>query len=234
MDEKISVRISFIILAVVAIPPAMFFYFALKQYLASIKPAALDKEDYYVVCTYSGCSSYEKSLIDSPEPYQTSFQSQYYDKVQAAKAESVSERRLFYLFTFSSFCYSSIASIFYLRNKILLDNDRIFINLKNINTHYQKVEMFSQRLEFSINDIKKINIVSKTPLGPIKTKVEEVNWRDRVEIYFNTGDGAEDVAMVDIYLFPRFKKVLLEIVKRRSDIKVSFIRTTVMENLSEG
>lgn len=122
------------------------------------------------------------------------------------------------------------------RNIIELDSGilRIFSNISFIDSRRNSTwhPLTSRNRTISIADISEIKVITTTPLIATRTHLDEINWRDRVEINYRQGNQLQ-TAVIELYLFPRTKTILKEIVKLQPLIKVTFEKLNGMQNVTQ-
>jgi len=79
--------------------------------------------------------------------------------------------------------------------------------------------------------VEKINIITVTPFVPARTNIYQINWREIVEVLFRNSTDQVDNIAVPLFLFPGFKKIVQEIAKRNPNIKISFLKHTIRDNI---
>ncbi len=230
--KKITARISLFVIFIISLPAIISGYLAVENYKESRKPIAFESNGFYFVCD-GGCSSYEKQIIDNPEPYEQVFRNDYFRKLDLASSLSESARKTAYFYTFLFFGCATSVLIFWLINKITFDGETIIVKTTRFQAQGVSIPQPLQKGSFSINEIEGIKIIRTTPFGPEVPDISRVNWRDRVKIILSPTGGLQREVKIDLYLFPRFREVLTEIVKKRPDIKVVFSKSTISENLRE-
>jgi hypothetical protein len=80
------------------------------------------------------------------------------------------------------------------------------------------------KTEFNIKKVERINIITLTPLIPIRTNIEQINWRDLVIIIYRDDIGRLMSVGIPLFVFPGFKKVVKKIVEANPGVKVSFFK----------
>jgi hypothetical protein len=90
----------------------------------------------------------------------------------------------------------------------------------------------SRNRTISVAQISEIKVITTTPSIPTRTSIDEINWRDRVEINYRQ-DNHPLTAIIELYLFPKTKTILKEIVKSHPLIKVTFEKLTGMQNVTQ-
>jgi hypothetical protein len=68
-----------------------------------------------------------------------------------------------------------------------------------------------------INNITQITILSQNK----HSDISELSWNDKVKIKYVSGDSIEEIT-IDLYLFPRFKIILEEILNERNEIPLVY------------
>lgn len=135
-----------------------------------------------------------------------------------------------------NFLYITIA---WRRNKIELENGILVINsnfslpyVRNISGPTIQHPLTSRNRTIRIADISEIAVITTTPSVSTRTSLDEINWRDRVEINYRQ-DNQLHTALIELYLFPKTKAILNEIIKSQPRIKVTFEKLTGMKNLTQ-
>ena len=99
-----------------------------------------------------------------------------------------------------------ILFIFYYNKITLVDNTinfKLFLNFRII------------KRSFSIDSIERINIITTTPHFPKRKNIEDINWKEIVQITVQM----EEVT-IPLIIFPGFKKILKKIIEKNPQIKL--------------
>lgn len=91
----------------------------------------------------------------------------------------------------------------------------------------------SSKGKFTINDIKKIQIINTTPFGPKRRNINEINWREHIVFCVNINNQELSVRF-PLFLYPKVKEILLNIIKIKPEIPIEFHQNSGIENLKEG
>lgn len=85
-----------------------------------------------------------------------------------------------------------------------------------------------------VANIMKIHAQMTTPLHPMKNTPEQLNWRDQVGFsYRDPTTGMEQMSVISLFFIPGFKKILVEILRLRTDLHLTYGRNSVLDNLAE-
>ena len=101
------------------------------------------------------------------------------------------------------------------------------------NTDVINIRYFSKNTIINVSNIKEIIVVTTTPLISQKKDISQINWRDRIEIYYLLPNGQKAVAVVNVFVFSGFVKIINEILKIRSDLKITFSKATMWQNFNQ-
>lgn len=125
------------------------------------------------------------------------------------------------------------------RNIIELNNGTLaivsnfaFPSVRNITGPTIQHPLTSRNRTISIANISEIKVITTTPYISTRISLDEINWRDRVEINYRQ-DNQLHTALIELYLFPRTKAILKEIVKSQPLIQVTFEKLTGMQNVTQ-
>lgn len=132
-----------------------------------------------------------------------------------------------------------LATVTWKRNIIELDNGILeivsnfaFPYVRNMPGPTIQHPLTSRNRTISIADISEIKVLTTTPNIPTRTRLDEINWRDRVEIHYRQ-DTQLQTAVIELYLFPSAKAILKEIVKSQPLIQVTFKKLTGLQNITQ-
>jgi len=115
----------------------------------------------------------------------------------------------------------------WLKSYIKIDDDLVIVNdlvgvILFINMYGEfNIDMNAQ---FNIRKVERINILTLTPLIPMRTNIEQINWRDLVIIIYRDDIGRLRSVAIPLFVFPGFKKVVKKIVEANPGVKVSFFK----------
>ncbi len=112
-------------------------------------------------------------------------------------------------------------------DKIVLDRDTLKMKayLSFVFTH------FPRHVEININTIKEIKIATTAALAKRKTNIEQAGLHEKAVITYQQSHGPESEATVWLFAFPQFTKVIKEIARRRPEIKVTFSKQGMADNI---
>jgi hypothetical protein len=215
-------------------------------------PLIQEEGQYYIICysRYEPCSSFDKKTIDrikskyqnyvtylkTFDPYYVmnllkredfnfmEFEeaSRYYSALERAKmTKSIIKQYLrddIVLFLLINLFIPPLFILFWWKNYIKINDDLVTVNLFIINL------FINMKTEFNIKKVEIINVTTLTPLIPMRTNIEQINWRDLVMIIYRDDLGSTGSVEISLFVFPGFKKVIKKIVEINPEVKVNFFK----------
>jgi hypothetical protein len=215
-------------------------------------PLIQEEGQYYIICysRYEPCSSFDKKTIDrikskyqnyvtylkTFDPYYVmnllkredfnfmEFEeaSRYYSALERAKmTKSITKQYLrddIVLFLLINLVIPPLFILFWWKNYIKINDDLVTVSLFIINL------FINMKTEFNIKKVEIINVITLTPLIPMRTNIEQINWRDLVMIIYRDDLGSLGSVAIPLFIFPGFKKVVKKIVEINPEVKVNFFK----------
>jgi hypothetical protein len=214
-------------------------------------PLIQEEGQYYIICysRYEPCSSFDKKTIDrikskyqnyvsylkTFDPYYVmnllkredfnfmEFEeaSRYYSALERAKmTKSITKQYLrddIILFLLINLVIPPLFILFWWKNYIKINDDLVTVSLF--------INLFiNMKTEFNIKKVEIINVITLTPLIPMRTNIEQINWRDLVMIIYRDDLGSLGSVAISLFVFPGFKKVVKKIVEINPEVKVNFFK----------
>ena len=230
--QKSTIRINLLYLILLVFPLIFLFNRAWQSFRISMAEPVSDKGDWYVVCSYTGCRTYEKRLLQkTPEfdNYPFDYSEKFYNDSAEAKRIASSERGLAVFFGILGGIYLWLFASIYLNNYIIFDGKSITVQTSRFPvSRYYGSYLKNSHLNGTIflENITAINITTTTPLIPDRKNLQEINWRDIVKIQ----SGSDSIG-IPLFIFPGFKKILLEIHRKKPGIIVEYYKNTFTDNI---
>lgn len=251
MKQKITVRLGLFITIIFLLPLIIFIKFSYDSYLEYKEPLVEEIGDSYRICSINACSQFPKRIIDnskfsssdfdieSGQYFNTLFNrlknlqddpdfnfvnfdiiSGYYLALNSAKFARNNSQKIFYFLIFITFVYLLTFLFIWFKNQIIL-----------IDTMVRIKSLWLKKISFNVDNVEVIGIVTTTPFIAKRTSIDQINWRDAVGVYYRSPMGNIDNIVIPLYIFPGFKKIIKEIIKRRPSVKIFFNLHMLIEYL---
>ncbi len=108
--------------------------------------------------------------------------------------------------------------------KIVLDHDKL-------KTYIPRYFFLIHSSYLNTAEISQIVVQTTTPLIPDKTSISQINWRDKIHI---VSSNQKFVVIVPLFIFPKAKAVILELIAQNPTISIVFTKNTIMENINKS
>lgn len=237
-SEKISIRLNPLYLIIVSLPLLAFLFFAYDSLQRGLRPTL----PYDMTCPSGNCHSYQPPFRIVPPRDPPSYGLGNTLPYDVAEARS---NQLFLLgigiaYGLLALVYLILLLLPTMNSFILWENNRIQIHSR-LFTPLLRAYGF-QRLVHSLHRwrtspdvtipldaIISFKIITTSPLIPNRTDISQINWREIVIIKY----GQNQEAVIELYVFPGFKKIVQTITRLRPEIPISFTKNTLLQNMAE-
>ena len=141
---------------------------------------------------------------------------------------------LFYTLLFLISLVFPIAHWF--KNKIVLEDNIVSIKsllfLPRSRESWGPIYSFETPADkkFNINNIDNITVITTWAFRAARDNIDEAGSGENIDIHCR---GPEETITVELFRFPRFKKIVKEIIRRNPEVKIGFIKRGVMDNLKQ-
>jgi len=213
--------------------------FMINGLLRSFRPHVIDNLCETITCDYRQCVQVEKNLLYLCDNKKEDFLNQdISERFKATKLlldqtltrDVIFQKRsdiLFYgvmsillLITIFGVC-----AIYYSKT-IKYNGLRIWGNYIKFRSSSRIVRFKSFNIDIELRQIKKLRIITTTPLIPMKTAIDQINWRDNVEIICEE-NGNIDSTEISLFNYPGLKRIVIDVLKRMPQIEIEFTKRTV-------
>jgi hypothetical protein len=188
------------------------------------------------------CSTYSKEAIEvisNGSGMNALLGNEYESKVALAKVAQKRYLSYFALNLIFLLAFGLPVLFFVLYNKITLEGNKFFlrtlipssIDVRPILTIYSWKVNYTG--EINVENVKSINVLTKTPFIKNRKSLDEINWRDEVILKYVGENNTLKKVKFSLFLFTNLKKMFKKIVELNPSVEVLFDKTTAVANLKE-
>ncbi|OGG15898.1 hypothetical protein A3D78_06985 [Candidatus Gottesmanbacteria bacterium RIFCSPHIGHO2_02_FULL_39_14] len=207
-------RISLFFLLLLALPFLILSNYVYHEFRSNVFPEAIKRE--------------QPLFQNTPNQF---FDSDYFKIINEIELEYRQTRKAWdYIFlTLAIFGVLFVISIYNL-NKIFLSNEALIFQF---GLGLGMLRFWRIREIVPLKNITNLKAITTTPLIPVKKEISELNWRDKIIIEYRTTTNEPKQLTIPLYIWPRFRKIIPEIIKKRSDLKMVFDKVSLSENFRD-